>query len=506
MIQEDKKVNKIKTDVMCKMTRRRNKMKKRLLSLVLGIIVMLSAFPVGANAADSVAINKVNFPDDAFRNYVSSKVDTDADQFLSEAEIAAVKDINVDKCSIEDLKGIEFFTSLIYLSCANNLLTELDMSGNSKLIKLNCSYNKLTSINVSQNLNLSNLDVSENQLYTLDVTNNPLLGELACSWNQLSALDLKNNPNLGGLICLFNQIEVLDLSGKSNLMMVYATYNRISQLDLTGCMRLQYLDVSMNCLSKFDFTNDSILQGGGTLEYNNQSVFKEINKTAGGWLLNIAELVGKKDLSNVKFNPREEKDWSYDKSTGIACYTGNKLPGYIHYNYGDNMSIMVKLLPVQNFVVMKEGAEQAVVNGTLAPTTKYATGYAKMVNINGTMQMPLRYIGEVNKFDIRYEESKNKIGVISPAGSIDLLFITPGSQRVEKYAWVDIYPAVSQAPLPFTIQNGVTMGPLRFTCEAMGLSVYYKETAHGNYVVISPVAKTPEEALEKIEEAYQLGL
>ena len=57
----------------------------------------------------------------------------------------------------------------------------------------------------------------------------------------------------------------------------------------------------------------------------------------------------------------------------------------------------------QQCIVMKQDAEQAYVNGIIAPTTQYATGYAKMENINGTMQLPLRYIAEVNGFTVDYD-------------------------------------------------------------------------------------------------------
>ncbi len=125
---------------------------------------------------------------------------------------------------------------------------------------------------------------------------------------------------------------------------------------------------------------------------------------------------------------------------------------------------------------MKQGAERAYVNGIVAPTTQYATGYAKMENINGTMQLPLRYIAEVNGFTVDYDADTEKTKVTNPADGTYLL-ITPGSNAVTKYAADRTLIGSSNAPLAFTIQNGVTMGPLRFTCEALGLAVSYQETS-----------------------------
>ena len=56
------------------------------------------------------------------------------------------------------------------------------------------------------------------------------------------------------------------------------------------------------------------------------------------------------------------------------------------------------------------------------------------------------------------------------------------------------------------MNNGVTMGPLRYTCEALGMFVNYQETNHGIYVTVTSVSKTTAEALALIEKAYGLGL
>lgn len=159
----------------------------------------------------------------------------------------------------------------------------------------------------------------------------------------------------------------------------------------------------------------------------------------------------------------------------------------------------------QQCIVMKQDAEQAYVNGIIAPTTQYATGYAKMENINGTMQLPLRYIAEVNGFTVDYDENTNEIKITNPTDETYLL-ITPNSTTVTKHSADGTLIGSSNAPSAFTIENGVTMGPLRFICEALGQFVSYQETYHGVYVVISQSALTDEEALAKIEEAYQLGL
>ena len=101
-----------------------------------------------------IAISKVNFWDDNFRNWILEQ-SYGADGVLTKNEIAAVKEIDVNKKEIANLKGIEIFTALERLNCAYNKLTSLDVSKNTALTKLDCFSNQLTSLDVSKNTALT---------------------------------------------------------------------------------------------------------------------------------------------------------------------------------------------------------------------------------------------------------------------------------------------------------------------------------------------------------------
>ena len=117
-----------------------------------------------------VAIDNTNFPDANFRTIVED-FDTNNDSSLSDTEIAAVKEINCFRKRITNLKGIEYFTSLNNLWCAENKLTALDVSKNTALTYLSCGYNQLTTLDVSKNTALTHLSCDNNQLTSLDVSN-----------------------------------------------------------------------------------------------------------------------------------------------------------------------------------------------------------------------------------------------------------------------------------------------------------------------------------------------
>ena len=83
-----------------------------------------------------------------FRTVVKT-FDTNKDNSLSAAEIAAVTTINCSEKGIASLKGVEHFTGLKRLYCWSNDLTSLNVSGCTALIRLECYSNQLTSLDLS---------------------------------------------------------------------------------------------------------------------------------------------------------------------------------------------------------------------------------------------------------------------------------------------------------------------------------------------------------------------
>ena len=124
--------------------------KLKTLFIVLALCVPLTV------AAQDIEIDEKNFPDANFRNYLLSQ-SYGYDGVLTEAEIKGIASINVSEKNISSLKGIEYFTALTYLDCANNQLTALDVSKNTALTYLSCCNNQLTALDVSKNTALTYL-------------------------------------------------------------------------------------------------------------------------------------------------------------------------------------------------------------------------------------------------------------------------------------------------------------------------------------------------------------
>jgi Leucine-rich repeat (LRR) protein len=254
-----------------------------------------------------VAIDKENFPDDNFREYLLDQ-DYGKDGVLTEREIMNITDMDVYDMEISSLQGIEYFTALTMLDCEDNELTTLDISKNTALVKLYCSWNHLTSLDITNNValkrllcydnELTSLDVSKNtaltyldceenkitaldvsmctelesltcgynELTQLDISNLTYLERLYCYDNYLTTLDVSNNPNLVRLECEDNQISSLDISNNPYLWLVYCDGNQISSLDVSKNTELRYLSITRNKISGQNMDNliSSLLQYEGT--------------------------------------------------------------------------------------------------------------------------------------------------------------------------------------------------------------------------------------------------
>ena len=320
-------------------------MKKKLLSILLCLVMVVGLLPTAAFAAGSVEINETNFPDANFRSYVQTEFDKDGDKKLSSAEIAAVKEIIASLRGIKNLKGIEFFTALETLNCVQCELTALDVSKNTKLTSLSCWENKLTALDVSKNTELTSLSCGSNKLTELDVSKNTklemlncrgetlsymkltkldvsqnkvlkeldcysikmkelnvsgctALEELNCGGNQLTALDVSENTNLTILRCASNQLTALDVSKNLDLKGLYCRDNYLAVLDVSKNSKLESISCGKNGLTSLDLDKNK------EITYVNLDNHQFYNKGT----LPAGETFDMKTLPG-SFDPSRTKNW-----------------------------------------------------------------------------------------------------------------------------------------------------------------------------------------------------
>lgn len=192
----------------------------------------------------TVAIDDTNFPDGEFRAHVSN-FDINSDSVFSQAEINNIKKIDVSgKTGIKNLKGIEYFPDLQYLSCDLTGVTDLNISNNINLLLLNCSNTGIQTLDVHNNTALESLNCYNTGIGSLDVSNNPDLQILDCSNTGIGSLDVSNNPHLQNLGCSNTGIGSLDVSNNPDLRSLYCSNTGIGSLDVNNNTVLTYL----NCL------------------------------------------------------------------------------------------------------------------------------------------------------------------------------------------------------------------------------------------------------------------
>ena len=215
--------------------KKKNEIRVAILLAVMMTFMNFIITPVMAAPGD-IAINEDNFPDPNFRKYVktTTTINKDGNDILSQEELNAVKEINVENKGITNLKGVELFTELKRLYCNQNQLKTLDLSKNINLETLNCMANNLTTLNLSENKNLTTLDCMANKLTTLDLSKNTELKYINCQVNKLTTLDLSNNRNIKVLYCDHNKLTTLDLKNNTNLEELYCDENQLTTLDLSN--------------------------------------------------------------------------------------------------------------------------------------------------------------------------------------------------------------------------------------------------------------------------------
>ena len=191
-----------------------------------------------------------SIPDPVFENVLINYygLDTIQDGQVLTSNISGVQYLDVSGFGISNLTGIEDFTSLEYLDCYSNMLTNLDVS--------NC-------------LNLVWLDCESNFLSTLDVSQNTLLQTLWCYENQLQSINVNGCFNLQDFEFDNNLLNSLDLSTNINLIHIDAWNNLLYSLDISNCQNLQSLEIFNNnlleCLNLKNGNNSMLYE----LEINN---------------------------------------------------------------------------------------------------------------------------------------------------------------------------------------------------------------------------------------------
>ena len=206
------------------------------------------------NNHTGIYIDETTFPDYSFRAYVSDYCDPDGDGYLSDEEVAAVKEINDAKVkSIGSFQGIEYFTQLEKLRTRDFQGTSLDLSGNPKLTSLTCKSYYLTSIDLLGCPLLTELTLSGN-FTSLNLSGCPLLTKVNVG-GQIGSINISNHTQLTRFYTdRDSEVTSIDLSGCSQLNYIDVTRSKVVSINASGCTQLEQLTADDNEITSIDLT------------------------------------------------------------------------------------------------------------------------------------------------------------------------------------------------------------------------------------------------------------
>ena len=347
-------------------------------------------FRLAYGSAEGIAIDEVNFPDEAFRSYVLASIDTDGNGQLSRLERSRCTVLNLSSRGIADTKGLEYFTETVELLLSNNPIGQVDVSALTKLQSLDLSSTQVTSVDVSaledllvlticNNYHFTGVDVSKNPnlvslylastgLESLDVTKNAKLQWLIVEDTPLTGLDLSGCPELISLHCIGCDLTAIDLSHNPKLQDVNLGENRLTSLDVSACpelINLQFYDNQISELTLGEQKNLVMLSF-----WRNQ--ITEVDVTGMPELVHLDCGDNRLTQLDVTGNAKLEELYCYGNQLTSIDLSGN--PSLHGFAYGGNERAVAMeadgtfdLSTLPGFDVTKAGnwSDQATVEGSI---------------------------------------------------------------------------------------------------------------------------------------------
>ncbi len=300
-----------------------------------------------------IAINRKNFPDSGFRDYILDHFDTDYNELLSDEECQKVKTISLPQKGIESLEGIQYFPMLYELDCKENNIKNINLSENKVLQRISCQNNpELQKLQYSPSAPISYIDCSNTLLTELETCAS--LKELNCSNTRIKRLVFETGSLLEKLNCYqgsYRTLWVLDIAACSNLKTLTGYYGgsklilnnpnlreinlqlsaQTKTLDVSGCGKLYKL------ILLYDYMSET---GGQTVKATNLTSLYLVNICfdAGSYIgIPKSDLADSIDLSGCKnlewvdcFGARKLnlsgcskiKQLNYSDSTKVSGYKG----------------------------------------------------------------------------------------------------------------------------------------------------------------------------------------
>ncbi len=316
-----------------------------------------------------VVLNKVNFPDDAFRERLAEKfkIPNDGTGVITAYSIKNTTMLHFyddSRTKITNLTGIEKFVNLNDFICSEQNINKADFSGNKKLKKLRFNNNNTSELNISNinlqylecygNRNIQNLDLSSsteltnleaygNNISSIKLDQCEMLTEINLNGNSLKSIDLTGNKKLLDLGLSSNK-DLVDLKlnkDNSKITKLNISYTAIKAIDLLPHEKLIEFNSEGNNVKNYNFSSATNLE---TLNLRGNEEISELNLSTNTKLqqlelsgctslekLNAKECL---DLVSINVNGTKLKSLDLPKSNKLQSIgiRNNSGLGYINLN------------------------------------------------------------------------------------------------------------------------------------------------------------------------------
>lgn len=323
-------------------------MRKTLITTMCSLALCM-CIPGNVSAAtEDVKIDSTTFPDEVFRNYVSS-FDVDKNGSLSDGELGKITTIyfdggdNKSDGKVASVKGIEFLSSVNNVYLHETKVTSLDLTQNSQLkileIKNKSTENLLFPAEnhikdmVLYNAKIDKLDLSKfpelgkikirncSNIDVLDFTSTPnvtnvAIGNDAGVKSKLKSINISNNEKLKYFTCdNASKLKTIKFGKMSSLRNMYiSNCKKLAKVDISTATKLRHLMVAKCSLKKLDTSKNKNLE---SLDCSQNRITKlDISKNKKLKSLNCKKNIIKKvSIGKTKLKAKKVK---HDKKTIIV--------------------------------------------------------------------------------------------------------------------------------------------------------------------------------------------
>ena len=217
------------------------------------------------------------------KKLILGKFDKNGDGAIDETEAAAVTELDLSECGLEDgdLAGLEVFP-IAKLLLNGNKFTQFDVLAWPKLEWLNLNDNKLTALSIGtsssalkQNLHLeaannqiskftgpsysakvSYIDLSNNQLTSFSMPYCSVVTYVDVSNNMLASVNLSSASALTEVNVSNNQISSVAFNGFAKLVKANVSHNKLTAYSFGASQTaLEEVDMSYNNIASIDITS-----------------------------------------------------------------------------------------------------------------------------------------------------------------------------------------------------------------------------------------------------------